>query len=224
MPDPSSVNDQVASLWGGSEEPPAQSVYKMDRDLQDVCESYIAPCCQHGQPHPVGPPPLPAALPGFLAGRKLELRIPGTPQPGGSKRAFIPKGWTRPVLTDDNPKAADWKRTVQVFSSNLGMTHLLDGPIRATCTFLLRRRATDFGKYGLKPNAPTYHTVRPDATKLWRSTEDALKGIVWTDDARVAIQHVEKVYSNNGWTGALIEIEEIAVSQPGHPGSKEVAP
>ena len=33
---------------------------------------------------------------------RLTLQVIGVAQPMGSKRAFIPKGWSRPVVTDSN--------------------------------------------------------------------------------------------------------------------------
>jgi Holliday junction resolvase RusA-like endonuclease len=141
-------------------------------------------------------------------GRKITLRIPGKPQPGGSKRAFIPKGWKRPVITDANPKAADWKRTVAIFAQTEGM-EILEGPLRATVTFYLARPQGHFGKRGLLPSAPPYPHKKPDCSKIWRSTEDALTGICYRDDAQIVDQHVRKVYAADGKTGAVIEIQEI---------------
>ena len=46
------------------------------------------------------------------------------------------------------------------------------------------------------------------ATKLIRAVEDALTGIVWRDDAQVAVQKVAKVYGDEP-QGAVITIEEI---------------
>lgn len=51
------------------------------------------------------------------------------------------------------------------------------------------------------------HTVKPDATKLWRSTEDALTGIAWRDDAQISVQVVEKRYGSQ--SGALIQISSL---------------
>jgi Holliday junction resolvase RusA-like endonuclease len=149
-----------------------------------------------------------AAPRGLFTGKKITLRIPGKPQPGGSKRAFIPKGWKRPIITDDNPKAADWKRTVQVFAQQ-AFRGVIEGPIRVQVTFILARPQGHFGKRGLLPSAPPLPHRKPDATKLWRSTEDALTGFCWRDDAQIVDQRVCKVYSVDGWTGAEIEIEEV---------------
>jgi Holliday junction resolvase RusA-like endonuclease len=54
------------------------------------------------------------------------------------------------------------------------------------------------GKYGtaLKANAPPFPTVRPDATKLIRPAEDALKGILWRDDSQIVTQAATKRYGD----------------------------
>ncbi len=144
------------------------------------------------------------------AAPRVSFRISGQPQPGGSKRAFTPPGCSHPNIVDANPKTKDWKRTVQAFAQIAFSGPLIDGPMRVVCMFYLRRRKDHFRTNGsLKPKAPHFHTTKPDATKLWRSTEDALKGIVFTDDARISVQVVQKVYTDSGWTGAVIEIEEL---------------
>lgn len=56
----------------------------------------------------------------------------------------------------------------------------------------------------IRDKAPRHHTIRPDATKLWRSTEDALTGIAWEDDAQIVRQSVEKRYGEE--PGVYIEI------------------
>jgi len=142
-------------------------------------------------------------------GEKITLRIPGKPQPGGSKRTFTPKGWDRAIVVDANPKAKDWKRTVQVFAAEAMTWKLLEGPLRVSMTFLVARPKGHIGKHGVKPKAPTYPTTKPDLLKLARSTEDALTGIVWRDDARIVTEILQKRYASDGKTGAIVEIEEL---------------
>ena len=144
-------------------------------------------------------------LPGIA--RKITLTIPGKPQPGGSKRGVPGGKFTR--IIDANPKAADWKRTVQFFAQS-AETPMFTGPLRVCATFYLKRPAGHFGKKGLLPSARPFPSVAPDALKLMRSTEDALSGFCWVDDAQIVIEEIRKVYSEDCWTGAVIDIEEIA--------------
>lgn len=58
------------------------------------------------------------------------------------------------------------------------------------------------GHYGTGKNAGVLKSrfvdampeVRPDCTKLVRSTEDALEGVIWRSDAQVCVQENAKVY------------------------------
>ena len=153
---------------------------------------------------------------------RLTVFVPGIPKPGGSKTAQLirRKGGEivtkngRPLITmrDDAKGNADWKRNVAYFARReYGDALLITGPMRVTIKFVMPRLAGHFGSGRnagvLKPNAPHFHTVKPDATKLMRSTEDAMTGVVWLDDARIVEQRVSKVYGDK--PGAEIVVEEL---------------
>ena len=42
----------------------------------------------------------------------LDFRVIGIAQPMGSKRAFTPPGWTRPIITDSNRNLKSWQELV----------------------------------------------------------------------------------------------------------------
>jgi Holliday junction resolvase RusA-like endonuclease len=90
---------------------------------------------------------------------------------------------------------------------------LMAGPLTLHIRFCMPRPKYHFNSKGvLKPTAPYYHTTSPDVTKLIRSTEDALKQIVWRDDAQVALQIGSKTYEDKA--GALIMVEEAIALIP----------
>ena len=124
----------------------------------------------------------------------IDFWVPGIPQPGGSKKGFYnPKlGFTKIVDTNE-AKVKPWRATVSQAAIDSGAA-LLDGPLRVRFDFVFPRPKGHFGKRGLKVNAPPFHSVRPDATKLIRSTEDALKGILWRDDSQIVTQAATKRY------------------------------
>ncbi len=64
----------------------------------------------------------------------------------------------------------------------------------------------------LKPSAPSHPTGRPDVTKLIRSTEDALTGIVWRDDAQIVEQIGHKGYAQK--PGCHIFVRELEPAAP----------
>ncbi len=147
-------------------------------------------------------------------GRCIEFFVPGVPVPGGSKRAFTNRKTGKPIITDASKSTRPWMSHVaSVAAEAMRATEdatPLSGPIRLTIEFVLPRPK---GHYGtgknagkLKPGAPYLHTKRPDATKLLRSTEDALSNICWKDDSQVAIQRVRKVYGPE--PGASVQIED----------------
>ena len=65
----------------------------------------------------------------------------------------------------------------------------LDGPLVASMVFTFARPKghyrTGRNAHLLRDSAPARPHGMPDLSKILRSTEDALKGIVWHDDARV---------------------------------------
>jgi Holliday junction resolvase RusA-like endonuclease len=136
--------------------------------------------------------------------------VPGIPAPGGSKngmpfRKANGKLGVRMVEAGKNNKS--W-RSIVALAAHMAGVKPLAGPLRMSITFAMPRPKSHHRKNGeLKPNAPTYHTCKPDTTKLIRSTEDALKGIAWQDDSQVAIQSAVKVY--NSPVGAYITITQI---------------
>lgn len=140
---------------------------------------------------------------------KVKFFVPGVPAPGGSKRVFYNKKTGRAIVTDDCKRNKDWRALV-VMAARQHCRVALEGPLALSITFYMPRPKAHYGANGVKLTAPSFHTVKPDATKLLRSTEDALSDAgVWRDDAQVAIQRVIKLYTNAVRTGAEIVIEQL---------------
>ena len=66
----------------------------------------------------------------------------------------------------------------------------IDGPVSASYRFFFARPQSHFGTGKnasvLKASSPMRHVQRPDIVNLVKCMEDALTGIVWKDDSRVA--------------------------------------
>jgi len=127
----------------------------------------------------------------------LEFRVYGVAQPMGSKRAFIPKGWTRPVLTDTNRNLKSWQVLIteaastalhQLPASERGM--LADG-VRLTLAFFLPRPQS-------LPKKVTAHTKAPDVDKCVRGVADALMRVAFRDDAQIVDLVAMKRYALPG--------------------------
>lgn len=146
--------------------------------------------------------------------RMFNFVVNAIPKPGGSKRAFKTKSG-KTILVDACKKNKSWRDSVvAAFLDAYPDAKPIRGPIHLDITFYLPRPK---GHYGtgknaevLKATAPTFHLIKPDATKLTRSTEDALTKYAWLDDAEIALQTIRKIYSER--PGAAITINKIQES------------
>jgi len=146
--------------------------------------------------------------------RCVRFFVRGVPAPGGSKRAFVIKGTNRASITEDCKRSKPWRDSVMTSAVEaMKGSPLFEGPLHLAITFVMPRPK---GHFGSGKNAGK-HSTKPDATKLIRSTEDALKGVVWRDDSQVAIQHAWKVYADSLLPdqGALIEVSAVNMKSDG---------
>lgn len=138
--------------------------------------------------------------------------VAGRPAPGGSKRYVGQSKKGRAILVDmGGSHTKQWRAAVSLAGRALKMPPLT-GPLYLECLFVIARPKKHFytnkRRAGqLREDAPHWHTIAPDTTKLLRSTEDALKGITWADDAQVAKQTAEKIYGEE--TGCHITITQL---------------
>lgn len=127
----------------------------------------------------------------------LEFRIIGVAQQMGSKRAFVPKGWSRPIITDSNRNLKSWQQLVAEGASHaiqqLPKTErsLLEDGVRLTVAFYLPRPKS-------LPRRVTAHTKAPDLDKYVRGIQDALTRVVFRDDSQVVDLVAMKRYAAPG--------------------------
>jgi Holliday junction resolvase RusA-like endonuclease len=133
---------------------------------------------------------------------EIKFFVPGVPKTAGSKRAFIPKGWTRAIITEDCKGSKDWRGDVKRFASENYHGPLLEGPLEVEFVFQLTRPNGHFrtGKNaGIeKDSAPPYPHRKPDVLKLARAAEDALSSVLYRDDAQIVVETLRKVYGVPG--------------------------
>ena len=121
---------------------------------------------------------------------EIRLTVYCRPQPQGSTKAFIPKGWNRPVITTDNSKLKPYRQEVaQCARIAMGNTPMIPRsiPVSVTCDFY-------FAKPPSIPKRRTFPTVKPDGDKLLRATWDAMTGIVYEDDSQIVRWEGRKHY------------------------------
>lgn len=147
-----------------------------------------------------GPQRLPASRPLELP--DITITVYGQPGPQGSKRHV---GHGR--MIESSKKVAPWRQDVKhaalAVVEGLPGWAPLDGPLTVSMVFTAARPKGHFGSGRnagvLKPSAPPRPAVYPDLSKLARSTEDALTGLVWADDARVVeYRRLAKHYAADG--------------------------
>lgn len=141
----------------------------------------------------------------------VDFWVPGKAVGAGSKRALPRRGGGPPIVMDTTgQRGKDWRASVQ-HAANIEMSGrpLLEGPLILEVRFYILRPKGHHrsGKHAneLKPNAPEYPVVTPDATKLVRAIEDAMNGVVWHDDKQVVSQHVYKFYGDKPGARVLVE-------------------
>lgn len=148
---------------------------------------------------------------------KVEFTVAGHPEPGGSKTAFVIGGRAR--VTDANPKAKGWKQTVASAARGAMLRDRLrplDGPLSVEMTFVRERpkshrlagpHAPDTYVLNAEGRRNPYPTTKPDVLKLARSTEDAMSGIVYVDDAQIVEERLRKVYGTT--EGVAITVTQL---------------
>lgn len=138
----------------------------------------------------------------------INIFAAGTPRPKGSKRMVRTTGG-RTLMLEESKREPAWRDTVSA-AAVTAMAHrdrLVDAPLFVWMAFGFQRPKSHYTKKGLRPGAPRFHTGKPDGSKLARSVEDALNGIVWDDDSRIALLIVAKIYVElDTPTGLALEV------------------
>ena len=126
----------------------------------------------------------------------------------GGRAVHVPSG-----SEVNRQRLASWKTAV-VDSARHYAGSLLTGPVGVSIVFRFPMRVADVKRGHPRPNAPRYHTSKPDVDKLLRSTLDAITSSgVWTDDSQVSISLAAKAYVPPGaWIGAQVFIGSVTDS------------
>ncbi len=115
----------------------------------------------------------------------------GRPAPQGSKNRFGGEA---------NPRVKGYREALSADASiAMAGRPLLIGPVSVGVIFAFSRPKSHYraGKHAgsLRANPPRFVSVQPDIDKLCRAVGDALSGIVFRDDAQIAVWSVAKVYA-----------------------------
>ncbi len=152
---------------------------------------------------------------------RFSFFVPGIPAPGGSKRfvGFGKKSGRAILIDDAGERNKNWRSSVAHFglqartseAKTLGVSDLLTVPLLVTMEFVMPRPKGHFNAKGVvRGVAPKFPTTRPDVLKLARSTEDALTGVIWADDAQTVTLHLSKRFADlSESSGAQITVTAL---------------
>jgi crossover junction endodeoxyribonuclease RusA len=142
----------------------------------------------------------------------IEFFAPGVARPKGSKRLVRTRGG-RTLLLEDSKREAPWRQVcTMVGLESMKGAPPFEGAVDVEMVFFFPRPKSHFTKKGLRPDAPTHHIARPDVSKLVRSVEDALNGVVFKDDSAIARLVTVKLYTE-GTPGVHVRVRPL--NQPG---------
>jgi len=138
----------------------------------------------------------------------ISFTVEGIPIPQGSLRAFVLKlcrtcgGGNRAVLTSDNPRLKQWRKTVRAEALRaIGFEHPAGKhiPLRIEALFYLPRA---------KSNKMIDAVKKPDLDKLTRAALDSMTGVLFDDDSQIVEIHAFKSY---GKPRAEFHVEEVGL-------------
>lgn len=178
----------------------------------------------------------------------VAFEVVGMPRPAGSKNAiplgkrdpvtgvFTPfrnKQTGRPVINmrdSSGVNGENWRADIRAAAANaLDEAHeLADGPLALEAIFSSPRPKSHYGTGRnagvLKANAPAFpHTTQlADGTKLMRALEDALNGLVYSDDRRIVESRWSRRFGNPGVQVRIWTLTEAQVL-PEQPMALELA-
>lgn len=143
--------------------------------------------------------------------RQVDFFVPGLPvaQPRQRIRVRSGKGrvFAQNYTPSDSPVNA-FKAAVKLLAGSSWSGSPIDGPVRLDLDFVFPRPRAMIWKS--KPMPRLRHSKKPDRDNLEKSVMDALKGLVWIDDAQVCDGEVRKfIASGDEKAGVLVKITEL---------------
>jgi Holliday junction resolvase RusA-like endonuclease len=112
----------------------------------------------------------------------------------------LPTAWKRAGYNRATACIYDRQRDERIYSKLLiekqrGTDPLLKGPLALYVTFYMYINKS-LSRERQRQLEGTYHAARPDADNLLKMVEDICSGVLFYDDAQVAVTSCKKVYSS----------------------------
>ena len=129
----------------------------------------------------------------------IEFTVPGLAAPQGSKRAVRLRNG-RTVLLESSARVRPYRAVFALAARQAWTEPPATGVVAVELLFRFPRPKSHYtGKGALKPTAPRA-PGRPDLDKLCRAALDAMTGVVYVDDAQVAILSACKEWGDTAET------------------------
>lgn len=161
-----------------------------------------------------------------LAGAVVSFAVLGSPAPKGSSRAFFNRKTQRAQLAPSGSavnerKLKSWSAAVRDAAlwvigggAAIAAPRFVMQPLQVQLTFYMQRPSAHWGSGKnageVKASAPSWPMTKPDFDKLTRTTLDAMTGLVYDDDARIAQSVIVKAWASPGREGAFIVVGALA--------------
>ena len=148
----------------------------------------------------------------------ITFEVTGDPKPQPRQRHRVVRRGHKAFAQNYTPKSDPvntWKDLIALEAKRVLPEKPLSGPVRVTAEYRFRRPKSHFrtGKHAgeLKPNAPLFHTSKPDRDNLDKSFMDIMTQIgFWDDDCQVVDGRLTKLYAAPGQRpGAVFSIEQL---------------
>jgi len=124
---------------------------------------------------------------------KIEITVPGEPKPQKRHRSF--RLGSRISTYDPSSSKKD---DFLIVCMNSRPDKPIDSPINMELKFYFHRPKNHYGTGSkstiLKPNAPYFHTSRPDIDNLQKFVMDSLSSVYYRDDSLICLLSSVKLY------------------------------
>jgi len=106
------------------------------------------------------------------------------------------------------PRTAEgWRLAVLLAARRAWDKAPLGGPLEVDLRFLMRRPKSHYTRSGeLRSSAPAYPVSKPDRDNVEKSTQDALNGVLYVDDAQIVGGWVGKRYADDSEPGVIVTV------------------
>ena len=126
---------------------------------------------------------------------RIELKVPGNPTALKRHRS-VRRGSFNVMYDPSEGDKADFLAKAMEVRPKVPF----DCPLKVTLLFYFPRPKAHYrtGKYAgvLKPDAPFWHTKKPDIDNLTKFVFDALNGVYWRDDSIICWKETVKQYTD----------------------------